>query len=794
MDKGAKGDAAGIPVVIIKGSGRAADIIAEAYLRSRNTEMSDDRIVADQEKNVRDLIAHVKNGRWRNTLMEECLNHLKQIIAPQNRRLITIFQKDDSNFVEIVNALWQESKNDILDTTEKLKLATVLNRYDTIEDFIKKEDRIQEPEVHQMDVEDPLHMFKKELKREKSEKWLDGIGSLLRKLTGDEYNALYKEFKGRPEEANVSDPNKHLFLWAVLLNRRKLAILFLKRLTTGSIGTALIASRILRELSVYAKRKNKLTLHSDVLQLSGEFKDVALGTLERLYEADSKNCELAVVRTLPAFGNTTCLSTAYSSNNRKFIGHDCCQSKLQSVWNGNLCISSRTQWIAFFVGIILPIFPVMMLLNDYPEESSGSGKIERFFISVRNYYTAPITKFVYNFVSYIVLLLLFAFFLLTDLRPYGEANSPGTIEWIVVVWVTTMVVEEVRQLIARAPKSMKYKAISWISDVWNMLDFAMYLLFAVSFLLHLILPPNVFVAARVMYCMTYIIFCLRPLQFGFVLKEVGPKTIMIFKMMKDLAYFLFILILFLVGFGVAVEAILYPNMDPHFNLIARALYKPFWYLYGELFLEEIEGRIDNVTCYEDPRFMNVCPQVGEYQWVVHGLTAIYLLISNILLINLLIAMFSFTFGKVQENAELIWKFHRYALIFEYVDRPTLAPPLIIIEHVFRLIKDLKMRLTEKCLKEEEEEEQQQQQQQQQQQYLNQLEKRHLNDYLIEKDQQQIKSTERRVKSIDERVDKAVLEVCEIKSSISKLRLELKDEIDIMKKDILYEISKIKTKE
>ncbi|XP_070549175.1 uncharacterized protein [Ptychodera flava] len=139
-----------------------------------------------------------------------------------------------------------------------------MERYDTVEELFEKADRIQKPEVLQMDVEDPLHMFKKELKREKLEKCLEDIGSLLRKLTGDEYSALYKEFNGRPEKANVSDPNKHLFLWAVLLNRRKLAILFLKRLTTGSIGTALIASRILRELSVYAKRKNKLTLHSDI--------------------------------------------------------------------------------------------------------------------------------------------------------------------------------------------------------------------------------------------------------------------------------------------------------------------------------------------------------------------------------------------------------------------------------------------------------------------------------------------------------------------------------------------------
>ncbi len=41
---------------------------------------------------------------------------------------------------------------------------------------------------------------------------------------------------------------------------------------------------------------------------------------------------------------------------------------------------------------------------------------------------------------------------------------------------------------------------------------------------------------------------------------------------------------------------------------------------------------------------------------------------------------------MQENSEKVWRFFRYDLIYEYMDRPTLAAPLIIISHIYRLLK------------------------------------------------------------------------------------------------------------
>lgn len=48
------------------------------------------------------------------------------------------------------------------------------------------------------------------------------------------------------------------------------------------------------------------------------------------------------------------------------------------------------------------------------------------------------------------------------------------------------------------------------------------------------------------------------------------------------------------------------------------------------------------------------------------------------------SLLSYTFERVQENSEKVWRFFRYDLIFEYFDRPALAAPLIIVNHGFRI--------------------------------------------------------------------------------------------------------------
>ncbi|XP_077980206.1 transient receptor potential cation channel subfamily M member-like 2 [Glandiceps talaboti] len=810
-----------VPAVIVKGSGRAADFIANALLKSKDTKSSTDSVESMINKELTETIPGLTKG---SPEFKDCIDLLVKIVESKEfTKLITLFDIEESKYNDIDGAILHSilqapaisesvygqlelalnlnrcdiARNEII-TAEKRREWQSVNVDDIMTKALKenKADFIELFLAHLVNLEEFLtserleelyevinmpncidgktsctDILQEQLQSGEGEvkEILFKVGKLLKDLTRDECGVLYQEKGAKSEEIDNAD--KHLFLWAVLLNRMALAKLFWRRLRTCNIGAALIAARILKHLSKYAQKNEELSLCGYLTNHASEFEDLAIGVLDHCYEDDKKKAKLSLVRTLRDWGNSTCIQIAYSSELMKFIEHDCCQTKLQRAWKGNLQIHSTLQWIGFAVGTLFPIFPFMTFLwKDYVEieaegrehaqkaditdnkihnylfrgksEIKSCGKAEEvrhsggsiddvtFWEGLTYYYTAPVTKFMYNVIAYIILLFLFGLFILTDLHD----GKPSTIEYVVIIWVGTLIVDEFRQVFTRQPNTFRYKVYSWASEIWNRFDLVMYLLFILSLILRLSLPASAFSAARVSYSVTFICFCVRLLPMGFVSQDIGPKVIMILKMLNDLLYFLFILVVFIVGFGVANEAILYPNMNRQVYLIFKSIYKPYWQLYGELFLEEIEGLIDNETCYEDPRYMDTCPQVDDYRWVAPTLTAIYLLITNILLINLLIAMFSYTFQRVQNNAETIWRFYRCGLIHEYRDRPALVPPLIIFNHIWLLgrycLKKNKMEShTLKVRVDGHREE-----------YLNLFERKHMENYFIKKNQDHTNAT------------------------------------------------------
>ena len=62
--------------------------------------------------------------------------------------------------------------------------------------------------------------------------------------------------------------------------------------------------------------------------------------------------------------------------------------------------------------------------------------------------------------------------------------------------------------------------------------------------------------------------------------------------MVDLAFFTVILMTFIIAYGLASQAILFPNEELGFALAKDVVRRAYWQMYGELFLEEIEGKID----------------------------------------------------------------------------------------------------------------------------------------------------------------------------------------------------------
>ncbi len=78
--------------------------------------------------------------------------------------------------------------------------------------------------------------------------------------------------------------------------------------------------------------------------------------------------------------------------------------------------------------------------------------------------------------------------------------------------------------------------------------------------------------------------------------------------------------------------------------------------------------------------------ISDYKYVTPIFLSIYLLVGNVMLLNLLIAVFTSVFEEVHENSNEVWKWEMYRLVEEYDKRPGLAPPLVIIEDIWKLLK------------------------------------------------------------------------------------------------------------
>jgi hypothetical protein len=107
-----------------------------------------------------------------------------------------------------------------------------------------------------------------------------------------------------------------------------------------------------------------------------------------------------------------------------------------------------------------------------------------------------------------------------------------------------------------------------------------------------------------------------------------------------LVFFLSLLAVFVFAFGITTQATLYPGNKFDLELFKNLISKAYWPIYGEMkILDEINDK-EACTRY------GTCPEPSGVAFS-YILLMIYMVTVNVLLLNLLIAMFSSTFQKVE---------------------------------------------------------------------------------------------------------------------------------------------------
>ncbi|XP_041932384.1 transient receptor potential cation channel, subfamily N, member 1 [Alosa sapidissima] len=353
------------------------------------------------------------------------------------------------------------------------------------------------------------------------------------------------------------------------------------------------------------------------------------------------------------------------------VSHPAVQKYLTEVWFGSLQWDSWKILLLFF-GLLL--CPPLWLVLSLPLK--------------HRFNTIPIVKFMSHLVSHVFLL---ALFILTIVYPPINPISLGHLvpawsEWLLLAWLCGMVVSELTHPGERA-------GLAWIRIMLLGFSLAAVLLHLLAVVLQWWPPSHLhcLFARNVLLAVAMTLGFIQLLEFLTFHHLFGPWAIIIRDLMKDLGRFAVILVLFHAAFTMSLSAVCQPvypanvrDVDPDNATETLDAPEPeltpldvsvllFFALFG---LTEPEAM---------PALERSPPAAAV---VAHLAFGIYLVVTVIVLINLLIAMMSDTYQRIQAQSDMQWKFGRAVLIRDMSRKSGTPSPFNLFTNLFFYAKIL----------------------------------------------------------------------------------------------------------
>ncbi|XP_061172975.1 transient receptor potential cation channel subfamily M member 3-like isoform X2 [Saccostrea echinata] len=620
-------------------------------------------------------------------------------------------------------------------------------------------------------------------------------------------------------------PFHDLMIWAVLMKRQKMA-LFMWQHGEEAMAKALVACKLYKAMAHEADEDNlEVDISEQFLNDGKEFEKLALEMLEHCYKIDDDYTQQLLTYELKNFSDQTCLSLAVDAMHQDFVAHTCCQTLINDLWMGGLRMRKNSS-LKVILGILIPPYAMALefkskeelqlmpqtmeehleeledddsdtedlsfssLDDDNVNESmfcddmnvetaqikvqeNGSCPVDnnstleysqlqskkkksplRLGKKIYEFYNSPITKFWFYTMTYFAFLAAYTYVVLV--KTYPEPHWP---EIFLMTYVFSLATEKFRQIVASEPVKCSLKLRVFFSQYWNIWDMVAILMFSTAVGLRMFDETRK--AARIIYTLNIVFFYIRILEILSVNQYLGPYVKIIGKLLRDMSYFLIIMLLVVMSFGIIRQAVHFQNEEPSWFLVRNMFFYPYWMIYGELFADEID------TCTDPERHPNGCVYGS---WVAPACMFVFLLMSNVLLVNLLIARFNATFIRNNAKSREIWKFQRYQLIVKYEMRPILPPPFTIISHIYLTFKYIIRRCKGKrdffdnglklFLSPDDKEK------------LHDFEEECVEDYFRYKDYKFQSSSDERIRVINERVENMAMRMDDVNQKENSIKLSL----------------------
>ncbi|XP_064098313.1 transient receptor potential cation channel subfamily M member 7-like [Macrobrachium nipponense] len=676
------------PVLVVEGTGRGADLLAYAASRYSLPMKVEGKVSVRQnhtEEQLQDIRAHV--SQFLPDLDEEKSQECAQAVAEccEMGKLITVFNVNTDTGMEksILRALLTGRSKllgqlelalqwDRVDVAEELifpllqnsggnvsqlnnimtkailgekkafvefllQAGVVMSQYLTVPVLreLYREGGIKEPDSHLRELLQ---------KTREADIYLCDVHALLEKLVGNHKNKLYETDSQDvwEKEACFEDPYLELLLFAVLSRRGKLA-LYLWNKCKNPLSAAIVATCLYQSLAD-SLRVEETNLRKVYLSMKDAFEKLAVELLDICFEEDRTKSLQLVEQVCPRWGNLHLMDLALIARDMRLISSVCCQESVTERWKA---IKGKFQ--------VRQMFRVLVVLLHF----------------------------------YLVLIHL--------------VYSPSMLELLLCSLVLSDAIEKAFEAIFS--KTLKL----WFS-AWTFFDLFGQVVFFAGFLFRL--RPETFYIGKILYSCCSMLFSFRLFRVYYISSRLGPLILIFIFMIPKLLEFLAFLLVLLIGYGITSKALMYhpcntrksfENFDSVTEFLEDIIFNPYWVIFGELMLDELQSHSYNVcqkfnwdwswatsceTCDPDDATVPNCRCVRSTQAeriATKLMLAVYLVAGNVLLLNLIIAIFTNVFQYVQEKSSEHWKFEMYRLIREYETRPGIPPPWGLFSYV-RILK------------------------------------------------------------------------------------------------------------
>ena len=509
----------------------------------------------------------------------------------------------------------------------------------------------------------------------------------------DEDSAYEKLSQDKSDDEQDLIANQELMLWAALMNHYELAEYFWQK-GGNAIPNALICSRLCQgvALTPVLSQPHFEEIQSSFTSMSERFEKLGVDVMSRCYAVDATKTQMVLMSELtaydwlkyPAHKHPSCLKLAALARNRDFLSHAASQAVITKNWHGQ------------------------KLTYD------GKRKYKTWWAAHTCWFkgdASPQWKFRMDAGAYFILLVIY-----TNVALDPLAEEITVREWVLLGWFVSLMIDEFRQVVQ---EGWNYQSFREWWNMWNLMDFAMYIVFLIAILTRLfatgLIPncrpdfegilygsdfyrrsgdecyepdQNLMKIAKVIYGLNLIQVYVRSLQFLKIHQGFGVKIEVFKEIFLDFFQFLVLLFVFIFGYGIYIQTVHFPHLytdgtSSTWNTFLRTVYRPYFQVYGELMLEDLA---EESSCYGKTLPFTSCSNWTEYS--VPIVTMVYLMITSIMIMNLMIAAFTDTYTKMYDVAVKVYRIGVYELLDDYEDRPVLPMPFGIHVSVLRLSRSV----------------------------------------------------------------------------------------------------------